>query len=38
MATMVRELTGEDDLVGTEKKNIDWQRIVGRIDESKAPG
>jgi hypothetical protein len=43
MATMVRELTeeddlaGKDDLAGADKKNIDWRRTIGRIDESKAP-
>jgi hypothetical protein len=33
---MVRELTGEDDLARAEDKFVDWWRIVGRIDESKA--
>jgi hypothetical protein len=36
MATMVRELTGEDNLVGAENKNV-HRRTIGRIDESKAP-
>jgi hypothetical protein len=38
MATMVRELTGEDDLAGVERKNIDLRRTIGRNDESKALG
>jgi hypothetical protein len=44
MATMVWELTGEDDLTGKDdlaganKKNINWRRTVGQIDELKAPG
>jgi hypothetical protein len=37
MATMVRELIGEDDLTEAERKNIVWGRIVGQIDKSKAP-